>query len=74
MNGMIGAKLKKGKRVKERKREKERAIEYVTVYCNAKIDMSRKLSIYWPKWKLAFKSQNTLRVKALQSNRPESGL
>lgn len=29
-------------------------------YCNAKIDMSRKLSIYLyrPKWKLAFKSQN----------------
>lgn len=50
------------------KERKKRAIEYVTVYYNAKIDMSRKLSIYWLKWKLPFKSQNTLRAKPLQSN------
>lgn len=39
---------------------KKRVIQYVTVLVQrAKIDMSRKLSIYLyrPEWKLAFKSQ-----------------
>lgn len=49
----------RGKRRKERK--KNVLSSTWRFYCNANIDMSRKLPIYLyrPKWKLAFKSQNT---------------